>query len=194
MARRPVAVVGVLLGVSGLALAVVPGLAPTVGVGDLLVTAVGTLALLGAVRIARDRLRAPVTWTETPEPEAPQSLPTPGDEFDATLADAAGYDRESVAARDRLRARLAAVATTVVARNEGIDEATARDRLADGTWTDDPHAAAFFGDDDSGVGIGVRARDLVRSEPVFVRRARRTVAVLTRLAEPTAPDDGGTDR
>ena len=65
------------------------------------------------------------------EPETPEEYPpiaTPGDRFDASW--------------DHHRFELAAIKT--LARSVGCAESEAEQMLNDGSWTDDPYAAAYF--------------------------------------------------
>jgi hypothetical protein len=115
---------------------------------------------------------------EVPDPAARPGVATPGDEFDAWLSSVsvAGADRDAAALADRFEA----LAVPVVARAEDCSTEAARERLADGTWTDDAAARAFFtGQSPS---IFERVRTVLTGEPTAVRRARRVVAALDRQA------------
>ncbi|MFC7176142.1 DUF7269 family protein [Halosegnis marinus] len=92
--------------------------------------------------------------------------------------------------QERVAERLEAVALAVFA-TEGYSEAAARDLLADGSWTDDPEAAAFFAETGSDAAAEGRLRDLFESTPPFVRRARRAVAALD--ARTPSEDRSGED-
>lgn len=122
---------------------------------------VGTLSLLGYRPDAADR------WHPT-APEPGYRVPIPGDEIAAL---------EEAERRQRLR-RLA-VASLVEAR--GCSREEARTQLAAGTWTDDPLAAGYLGDDDVAFSLGARLRAALAGRSVEERAIDRTVAALRDL-------------
>lgn len=172
MIRRALLVGGVVSTAAGLVLLLTPVRAP---VAVPLLPVLGVLALValavGAL-VALDRTSGGVETAELPDPSA--GVRVPGDEFEERL-DAVSA-RPDATDREELRDRLERVAVTALVESSGSDRATARERLADGTWTDDPRASAFF------VGrppsLRARLRTVVTGESTFVRRARRVVAVL----------------
>lgn len=137
------AAVGVALVALGLGLVVAPGLAPF-ALDAWAVALVGVVALLLGVNRVRDRRRTPIDAEELPEIERAQELPRPGEEFDAAV-DGGDLDAlRSHSARKRVRERLEAAAVDALVRHRDLDEAAAREALSEGTWTDDPWAAAQF--------------------------------------------------
>ncbi|MFC5970900.1 hypothetical protein ACFPYI_06100 [Halomarina salina] len=175
--RKAVAV-GVVTVVVGLVAAV--GLV-TVPLPSALVTVVGLVAVLVALQAARQGL-GPSEAPVLPTPERRQAATVPGDEFDESLASASRHGRIGGATdRDAVRDRLREVAVEVLTRYDGDTPEQARRRLAEGTWTDDAHAAAFFGSDaDSSVTVADRVRFFVTSDSAFRRQAAHVVAVLDR--------------
>ncbi|WP_323675580.1 hypothetical protein [Halorubellus sp. PRR65] len=84
--------------------------------------------------------------------------------------------------RRELHDRLEALAVDVLVAKRDVDEPTAREWLASGSWTDDPTAAACFVD---GPVPALSARDqlaaLRSGDPPYARRVRRALAELDRL-------------
>ena len=103
----------------------------------------------------------------------------PGDDLAATVADVGASERDA-ADRDRVRERLRASAAGALERFDGDTPDDAARRLADGSWTDDPEAAALFTDDAASLHEGV--------DPDFDRRAERAAAAVARLGDRTGSD------
>lgn len=102
----------------------------------------------------------------------------PGDGFDRRLAAlSAGDDIEETGVYDRLEA----VALAVLTERRDCSRETARALLADGEWTDDPRASAFFTDERPPA--TERIRTVLTGEPTAARRARRVVAELAEDTE-----------
>lgn len=149
MIRRLLFAAGVLAGLSGLALVIVPGIATGVGISDVLVYLLGTLALLLAVAGIQRRRHAQRREIQTPEPETPVGLPAPGDDVDERLRNLRRFSRRGRIKSERrdLDERLEELAIRIIARRDDISRGAAERRLRDGSWTDDRLAAAFFSDD-----------------------------------------------
>lgn len=149
MIRRLLLAAGVVAVVLGLALVAVPGLAGGVAVSRILVYVIGVIALLVALARIQRRRKSERTQTTTPEPETPTGLPRPGSDVDTRIRNlrrlTGGGRVESE--RQELDARLEELAVRVVARREDLTREEARSRLVDGSWTDDPLAAAYFSED-----------------------------------------------
>ncbi|WP_246985937.1 DUF7269 family protein [Halorientalis marina] len=137
---------------------------PALGLVALAVLAVGGVVALG-------RSAEGARTYDLPDPAA--GVRAPGDAFDERLATVSVRDATD---RAEIRDRLRTVAAAVLVDTTGCDRATARDRLAEGTWTDDPMARAFF--TESPPSFRARVRTVLTGEPTFVRRARRVVAVI----------------
>lgn len=182
MSRRPrlgAAVLGAGLAIGGIAAVLAPAVAFDLPETYLAVLAAGGLALLAGLGASA---RPPVgrTAAALPEVENRLTVPVPGDAFDADLADLPPRrTRGSEPTRRLLRDRLEAAATAALVR-EGLDREEARARLRDGSWTDDPRAAAFFRGDPPTT--RERVRRYAAGESPFAGRARAAaVAVARRL-------------
>jgi hypothetical protein len=175
--------VGVVLVCWGLAVAVVPAFAGGVSLVPGLLGVVAVVALLGGAGVVRARLRADETDIDLPTPESTITHPTPGAGFDDELARvlAPGGRMQEASERRAVRDRLDELAVAVLMR-EGDSEHVARERLAEGTWTDDPYAAAFFAEARaSDVPLEERLRTAFSSEPSSRRRARHAADALARM-------------
>jgi len=186
------------LGVAVLALALAslaaPSLIPTVSEA-FVVTGLGlVLALFGAVAVRR-RYLASGERTAFGTPESRRSLPRPGTEVDRELAaNRVGPETRVTPPDVALIERLKPVAVDVVSRALNCAPATATEKLDDGSWTDDPHAAAFFS--------GQRAAELRAGQdsffgavfdrgPTRADLARRAILELSRLDETPAAEANG---
>lgn len=180
--RRALAALG--LGLSGLGLATVLGaeLLDGVPVHEVLVATVGVVVIaLGVRGLARHRRRE-VTYADLPDVEVRAVATVPGVEFDRAL------DARLPDVRDRLRD----LVIRVLMSRTGCTEATARDRLEEGDWTEDPTAAAFFSptvadESDRTVGERVRAAVGVDSSGV-VQEVERVVTAVATVASVDVPD------
>lgn len=182
--RRIGLAIGSALVVGGLAVVFVPGLAGGTGANSAYLTAIGLVALLGGGVAVRARLTAGDSRIELPTPERRQSYATPGDEFDRRLASLTPRGRrKGMRERRAVRDRLDEVALSVLVRDSD-SEARARERLARGTWTDDPHAAAFFAEERaSDISLEDRLRVAFSTEPKSEKRARHAIDALARIAD-----------
>jgi hypothetical protein len=185
--RRAAVVVGVTAVIVGLALTLRPDL-----LGFDLATAfavvVWALALAGAAVAVHGRLTAG-GGTETPLPRASErpDYDVPGDDFAARVADLGAGERDADA-RDRVRDRLRETVVDAVVRFGGVSRSTARERVDEGTWTDDPAAADLF---DDGTG---RPGGREGVETGFDRRVERVAdAVADDVAELGRTDQGERD-
>jgi uncharacterized repeat protein (TIGR01451 family) len=155
VSRARLALGVVALAVGALA-AVAPGAVP-LELGETVVPVVGALALLGALRVARRRVRSALDGTEPPDPEYRVGAPPPGDRLDPVLDDFL----DGRGAYRRTRAGLRAAAAAVLVRYRGLSTEEASDRIDRGSWTDDDAAAAFLRDaasPDRSAGLWLRRR------------------------------------
>jgi hypothetical protein len=175
--------VGVALVCWGLAVAVAPALAGGMSLTPGLLGVVAALALLGGAGAVRARLRIDERDTDLPTPESTHAHPTLGTEFDDDIAALVPSGRmQGVSERRAVRDRLDELAIAVLMR-EGDSEHVARERLAEGTWTDDPYAAAFFAEARaSDVPLEERLRTAFSTEPSSRRRARHAADALADIA------------
>ncbi|WP_276280845.1 DUF308 domain-containing protein [Halorussus caseinilyticus] len=185
--------VGVVAVALGLLMAVQPRLASAVGTGYAAVTVVGLLALVQGIRVARSRQATDLQATTTPDVETVETVPTPGDEFDRTVAELrSGPRRVLIRERADLRETLEAAALTAVADRENCSRQQARERIDAGTWTDDVHAASFLGGTDApSPPVFDRLRLAVSTESPFQYRIRRTADAVARTAGVDPSDDAG---
>ncbi|SEV87516.1 DUF7269 family protein [Natrinema salifodinae] len=162
----------------GLAVAAVPSLAAALGVRTSFVYAVGVIALVQGLRAVLARRRTAVTQTDPPTPERPRECPIPGDQFDEGIE--SGRVNYGQVGR-RLHERLERAAVDALVHGEGLTEDEARAALENGTWTDDPWAAAQFA---NGVPDWapwhVRLRAVARRNRT--RRMTRAAAEIARIA------------
>jgi len=188
------AAVGAALVAIALGIVLAPGLAPF-ALDAWAVALVGVIALLQGVNRARERRRTPIDAEELPALERAQELPRPGEEFDAVVESGDLDGTRSYSARKRANERLTAAAVDALVRNRDFDEAAAREALAEGTWTDDPWAAAqFHGEFPDWTPLRVRLRGWTTRRR-NARRASRAADEIARIAgigDETPPDEADT--
>jgi len=150
-----------------------PPIVPTLGV----VAAAGIL--LGAPVLGR-QLGIRRGGEPLPDPGTRDGRAVPGDGFDADLAavSARGDDDR----RERIRDRLETATVAALTDASGCSAADAREALAEGSWTDDPDAAAFFAPHVApSRSLREQLRAFVAGDLPFVRRAKRVVAAIEAL-------------
>ncbi|MFC7138718.1 hypothetical protein ACFQMA_02565 [Halosimplex aquaticum] len=180
MSGRITATLGAILGVVGLVAIAVPQITTPLPAGDGIVVAVGAVLVLGAAgQIQRRRATEP-EYAETPDAELAVDLPTPGDDLDRRLNRLA-LTRFSEAERHRLRKEVGEIAVATLQRRERCSADEAEQALAEGTWTDDPFAAAFFTGRAPEASATDRVRELLHRESPFKRRGIRAIAEIERL-------------
>lgn len=179
MNRRAVAVaVGLIAVAAGFALTLWPDLAPSADVATLFVVVAWGIAIVGAAAAAVDRIGGDAdAHTTLPSASDRPAYDVPGDRLAAELADVSLAERDA-ADRDRVRERLRSTAVAAVVRAEDVDPETARERLRDGTWTDDESAAALFAADAEGRTPG-------GVEAAFRQRVERAASELASRIEST---------
>ena len=139
--REQLRVVGFLgLGL-GIATLVVPDLL-AVEAEEIFVTSIALVTLLYTCWIGIERLRGHVRWGNSPDVEIQVKIPTPGRELEDVLSEFA--DEAEVVTESNTKDGLRTAAIAVLTRYEGLSPADARERIVQGTWTDDPVAAAFL--------------------------------------------------
>jgi len=176
------AAVGTVLAVLGLVALAVPELTTALPANDAVILVLGVLLVLGGVRDVWRRRNTEFAYAETPDTEQPVELPTPGREFDRSF-DSLSTLVYPANERHRLRKEVRDLATETLRRQCDHTETEARDALSEGTWTDDPFAAAFFTGRPTGANALSRLREVVRAETAFQHRARRAIDELYELAE-----------
>ena len=173
---------GVALALTGFTLVAVPGLASSITLDEAALVFVGLVGILQGVRVAISRSRTAYEQVETPDPEASQDLPTPGDEFDEMLQ-TAGADRREIETRETVRDRLERAAVATIVRTEGCTESEAMHRLETGEWTDDPYARAFFTGTVEGASLFDRFDFQRESQTQYHRWAVHAASEITRRSE-----------
>lgn len=128
----------------GVAVAIQPALATSISVPAIPVSVIGAVALLFAILIGLRRRDTTLRGAEPPEVEAMLEYLRPGEEFDESLRSAHGLGIDAARRRREGRQDLAAVAIAVLEVTEGYSAEEAERALTEGTWTDDPVAAACF--------------------------------------------------
>lgn len=152
--RTLLAIVGIAATGMGVAIAISPGLAATVSVPTIPISALGAISLVFAAGVALRRRDATVRGAEPSEVEKVVEHPRPGDSFDTAIRSASGIGIDAARHRREGREHLADVAIDVLVLTEGYTEAEADAALAEGTWTDDPVAAACFAAEPPSPGLG----------------------------------------
>jgi hypothetical protein len=185
--------VGLFTALAGLG--AIAGLVRVGAVPDAILTLIAVLALLPALGVAADRYQHRHQQADPPAPERRATVTAPDAEFDLLLSGGSLGTVVGPGDRAAVRERLETDAVAVLTRYEGLSEQRARDRLADGSWTDDPYAAAFFGAGDPTVPLRERVRAALRDESRFQRRARHAVHELSRRVDQrVASGHGKADR
>lgn len=145
------------------------------------VTLVGLLALLQGLRYAAVRRSTPRRATDVEAPERRHRVPVPGDDVDEQLDVAGGWRGRGVTVREKVRDRLRAALVETLVLRENYTEATATDLVDEGTWTDDPVAAAFVAGDPPPFSLRRRFALFVSSESAFRHAAARTIRAIDDL-------------
>lgn len=180
---------GIAIAIAGIAMVVDPGLAAFVPGPRLFVVLAGVGILFQGIRIARMRRKTKLPEAETPNYEASLRVPTPGDDVDETLAKTRvvsfGDTRGKSAAQSEAYQELRAVAIQTISHRRGCSEADAAEMLEEGTWTEDPSAAAFFKPQGESGRISLldALRQATRNELQFQHRFRHATEALRRLSE-----------
>lgn len=187
-------VVGLAAVALGVLMVVEPGVATAIAADYTAVVLIGALALVQGVRVAQARRATELRSAETPDVETVRTVPTPGDGFDDRLAGLRSGPRRAVL-RERadLRETLTDAAISAVADRDHCSREQARERVEDGTWTDDPFAASFLGGADAPTPpLSAKLRLVAGSESAHQVRVRRTADAVARAAgvgaEGDAPD------
>lgn len=186
--------IGTLALIGALVVAVVPGVLASVPAlrvvaSPLLIGPLGVLAAVLALQAFRaggetDAREYPTPEYENREPaDAPRIGRAVDERIERLLGDeaASGTVRDGVVDDAREHLRDTAVETMVDV--EGMDRETATARVRDGTWTDDPRAAAFLGGEAApALPVWLRIADWLRGAPA-VRRIEATVEAIHRHAD-----------
>lgn len=111
-------------------------------VGRVAIILVSAVALVQGLYLVNVRRHSEFTRERTPDPERRFPAAPPGDELDEAL----GQFRREPHAFYRMsgRAGLRVAAIAALTRYENLTREKARERVENGTWTDDPEAATFL--------------------------------------------------
>lgn len=142
--RTLLALAGAAAVLVGVGVAIQPALALSLSVPSIPVSVIGGVALVFAFFIGLRRRNTSFRGAEPPTVESMLEYPRPGASFDESLRRAHGLGIDAATRRREGREDLAAVAIAVLEVTEGYSEDEADRALREGTWTDDPVAAACF--------------------------------------------------
>lgn len=181
---------------------VIAAVAALVGIAAVFTTAVDlgrlggsqTRVLLAVVGIAigvgsiRNWIDADYGGYEPPERERVRPASVPGEDFDELLdlAQDAGTTEATRFYRSQSEDRLLDIAVEVLRTHRDFDAETARERLRDGSWTDDEVAARCFRPGPSTEAsdeLSNAIREPVGGEHPRITRTRRALAELQRITE-----------
>jgi len=151
------------------------------GASDGVVGLVGLLALFVGLYYAAARLTARPDPVEPPPVATRHGVRRAGAPFETSVEATTTGDSAEAPVEALVSDRLEALATERLRIEGGVDEATARDRLATGRWTDDPVAAGFFADDGGKGGL--------LGGPSFPGQVARTVDAIAALSAGEAGDE-----
>ncbi|GAA0724611.1 hypothetical protein J2744_002398 [Halorubrum trapanicum] len=177
---RPLVVAGVLAVAVGLLAALDRGVAAAISPTSTVVTLIGVLGVVQGIRYAnarRDRRRLP---TDPGEPERRAPAAVPGADLDERIARVASPAPGGYRDRRDLRDRVREVAVDAVARDRNCSREAAEATVDDGTWTDDPVAAAFF-DARTGYPLRVRLSATVRGRSRYWYGLRAAIDEIDRI-------------
>jgi uncharacterized repeat protein (TIGR01451 family) len=187
--------IGLLIGVATLAVGAAELAAP--GVTPLrpdraIVTVIGVLALVQAARVVQRRRHGTIDEARTNDPERRAPAPRPGRQIEDVLVRFLEGYRTYPPGR-RTREGLAAVASKVLARFEGLTESDAAEQVDAGTWTDDVYAASFLGGEDApDPPLRARLQDGLPGVSTTRRRVDHTVDAIAAVIERHVPRQGVT--
>ncbi|WP_135825238.1 DUF7269 family protein [Halorussus ruber] len=124
----------------------------------------------------RNRDASPDRWTPERAPEKAyyDEYRTTGSQIDSVFELNPGESSDLRARERTARKRIREIAVSVVAADENVSEEAAAERIADGSWTDDPRAAALVGGHHLAP-LRTRIRDWASGER-FERWATRALA------------------
>lgn len=179
--RRGLLAVGVAVALVAAVVTFAPGLVAGVSFSTAALTVLGVAALLLGYVVYRDGSaeRRQATIAETPDVEVGTTVERPGDAVDRMLA---GARRGNLVPRSNARDRLRELALRAVVEAESCSREEAERRLDAGSWTDDPHAAAFFAADPGTPPTRLRIRNVVGRADLFDIRFRHALAEIEALS------------
>jgi uncharacterized protein (DUF58 family) len=186
---------GIGLGVAGLVLTVIPNLSVDIRVNSVDIALIALLTLGLTLYLIKERFHEDRRRLDLPTPEH-RNHAVPGTEIDRQIAALSMVHRsadEPSETDTTFRSRLEEAALSVLAQNT-LDDEQAREQLSAGTWTDDPHAAAFFAASRSRRPSAREHLHTLRTgEPTNQRRIRHAIAALSAMLSDSSGHhrDGG---
>ncbi|MEF8786635.1 MAG: hypothetical protein V5A45_11935 [Haloarculaceae archaeon] len=179
---RVLFVVGLATTAVGVALAVTGTPLPLGEDGDSTFVLLGLLALLQALRSVWDYRMTTRQSVKLPPVEGNRSGVVPGDQFEMALDRSSRRDQRGTRNRRSIRRHLRQTAErTLVARTAASAE-EARRKIEEGSWTEDPMAAALFATDTPPTWRD-RVRVTLGRETTFQRQVRRAVSALEGIGD-----------
>ncbi|MFC7251643.1 DUF58 domain-containing protein [Halomicroarcula sp. GCM10025324] len=158
----------------------------------IVISALGVLPLLQALRVIRASALTRLDEAEFPTPELPVATQAPGEEFESALNQFLGL-KNFYAVRSRIREGLSMAAIAALTQYSGYSEAEAREQLNAKSWTDDVYAGAFLADEDTPKqSISARLRNVARGEITLQRNIRHTVDAIAAVTGVTSSPDAST--
>lgn len=144
------AAIGVVLFAAGASAVAVPGVAPSLPIAKGLVVLTGLSLVAAGVGYAVSTVRQPTAGVTPPTPEDPIDLPGPGNDIEQQLQTLSmSPDNPSEVqtwreAKQDVTTHLRDLAVATMMDRWGVEEGEASEFLTTGTWSEDPHAVAFF--------------------------------------------------
>lgn len=185
MSRRLVGL-GVLAFLFGVATVVDSGLAGILPLSGGVATVIGVAATgVGGYMLWKHR---PETLsTEHEAPEMPVDRPAIGAEFTRDLESLSGIGPEAMRRRRTVRDELEQTAQGILTTYAGVPDEQATAALQQGTWTDNPHAAAYFsGAYPEWAPLSLRIRDSTPLQPDETRKLKAVIDELESLIDEQA--------
>ena len=180
--RRLSSLIGIVALGAGIVAIVAPGTIP-LRPDRVIVSLIGVLALVQALRVVKRRRGGTLDEAKTPEPERSITTPQPGEDFESLLSQL--LDKRRVYPHlKNVREGLSTAAVAVLTRFGGDTESKAKERVEAGTWTDDIYAASFLGGEDAPrVPLRRQLRDKLARESLTQRKLRHTVAAIEAVVD-----------
>lgn len=148
-----------------------------------LLAAFGVVAVAVFAWMAGRRAIERVDQASPPDPETVLAAPRPGTAFDRRIDGWPVFSARRRDGDDAFRERLRTAAVAAEMRQRDCSAAIARERVADGRWTDDDVAARFLRANVSGPSVADRLRLLFRGDSWTQYGMRKTAAAITGRTE-----------
>lgn len=185
MSRRLIGL-GVLAFIFGIGAAVDSGIASAIPLSVTVATVIGVAAAgLGVYMIWTGRPET--VSTESDPPETPRERTAIGADFERDLELLSGVGPEAIRRRRTVREDLEQTACGILATHAGMPEDHAAEALRQGTWTESPHAAAYFtGQYPEWAPLSLRMRDATPFQPGDSRKLEAAIAELESMIDESA--------